>query len=203
MTKGCAWRRCLDVLQDIQAASKAQGNEIFFGLESTSETTAEFRTWQAKRDRTSSGTSPIIFSKEFGNLANGKLIYDYTDTRNAIYAGGQGHESERVIQLAEDESQLKLSRLARVEGFVQSQSDDEAFVLDDAKNEIERQRAKITVSGDLISTRSTPYGGHGWQIGDKVTASTYGKQFNVFVRAVNVKVSSSGKEMIKSKIENE
>lgn len=204
INKGFAWRNLLTVLQDMQADSKAQGTEVFFGIVPVTETTMEFRTWTAGRDRTvASGTNPIVFSLEWGNLANPRLVYDYSTEENYVYAGGKGEEVERIIQTASDTDRIDVSRLNRREGFAYSNGGTTATVLTDARDRLERKRPSTRLYGDLLDTQLTPYGGiQGWQVGDKVTANYAGKQFDVTIRSVHVKVDATGKETIKAKIES-
>lgn len=203
LTKGFSWRNVLTVLQDLQADSKAQGTEVFWGVIPTSETAMQFRTWTTPRDRTTgSGVNPIVFSLEWGNLANPRLADDYSTEQNYIYAGGQGEQDARIIQTASDTTRMNQSRLNRREGFAFSSGETAAAVLTDARNELERNRPTTRLYGDLLDTPLAPYGGlNGWDLGDKVTASYGGRQFDVIIRAVHVQMRPNGDEIIKSKIE--
>jgi len=203
MTKGFAWRNLLAVLQDIQADSKANGSEVFFGIVPTSETTMQFRTWLQGNDRTSAtGTNPIVFSLEWGNLSNPSLSYDYSQSANYVYAGGQGEKTERIIQPASDDDRINISRFGRREAFAHSSGDSDAAVLADARDQLERSRPKINFSADLINTPLTPYGGiQGWNLGDTVTVNYAGLQFDVLIRAVYVQVNEHGDETVKARVE--
>lgn len=204
LSKGFAWRNLLKVLQDLQADAKAQGTEVFFGIVPTTETTMQFRTWIAGRDRTvSTGYNPIVFSLEWGNLTNPRLVDDYMDEQNYIYAGGKDEKTERIIQTASDSDRMNISRLNRREGFAYSNGDTNAAVLTDARNWLERKRPSTRLFGELLNTPLTPYGSiQGWQLGDKVTVNYAKRQFDVTIRSVHVKVDSNGKETIRAKIES-
>ncbi len=203
LSKGFAWKNNNTVLQDIQADSKAQGREVFFGIIPTSETTMEFRTWAAGRDRTSSGVNPIVFSLEWGNLVNPRLVYDSSNEVNYVYGGGQGKESERVIQTASDETRINSSRLNRREAFAFSNGKTSDPVLSDAKTELERKRPTVRLFADISSTPLTPYGGlNGWNLGDMITVNYSGKQIDMLIRAVRVVVSPDGNERIQGKVES-
>lgn len=205
ITKGFSWRNVLTVLQDLQADSRAQGTEVFWGVIPTSETTMQFRAWISGRDRTTtSGTNPIVFSLEWGNLASPRLVDDYGAEQNYIYAGGQGEESARIIQTASDTTRMNTSRLNRREGFAFSSGDTTAAVLTDARNDLERNRPTTRLYGDLLDTPLTPYGGlDGWNLGDRVTVNYGNRQFDVTIRGVYVSVSPDGNETIRSKIESD
>jgi hypothetical protein len=205
LARGFAWRNVLGTLQDIQAASKTAGTEVFFGIIPTSETTMQFRTWTAGRDRTVSGSNPIVFSLEWGNLSSPQLTYDYSQSANYVYAGGKGQTTARNIQTAGDSSQYNLSRLARVEAFVNATNAD---LLDDdavtaaAQDELTRRRAIVKFTGAIYATPLTPYGGiQGWNLGDTVTVNYAGVQLDVLIRAVNVKVTENDEEIINARVE--
>lgn len=204
LSKSFAWRIVLNTLQDIQAASRVDGPEVFFGFVPVTETTAQFMTWVDPPDRTITGSQPVVFSLEWGNLLTPSIQHDYSNEANAVYAGGQGQGSSRVIATAKDTARIGASSLNRREAFAFSSGSASATVEAEAEAELERRRPKLTVSGTLLSTPLTPYGGlDGWSLGDKVTVSYAGLQFNVVIRSVMVSVAANGKETITSRIENE
>lgn len=199
LTKAFRWRNLLTVLQDLQADSKAQGTEVFFGMVPTGETATEFQTWinQPGRDL----SNDIIFSLERGNLSNPKLSYDHTEEVTQVYAGGQGLDTDRVVQTANDSDRYNLSRLNYIEKFRHSQGDTSAVVLSDARDELERHRPRFTFSADISDTPRIRYG-RDWNIGDKVGVDYAGIQFSTIIRSVHVKVDPSGQETISSRVEN-
>ncbi|MFW6184029.1 MAG: Gp37-like protein, partial [Chloroflexota bacterium] len=204
--KKYAWKNALKVLQDLQAQARQKGNEVFFGIVPVSPTMLEFRTWtgQPGVDRSvGSGTSPIVFSLAGGTLANPSLEYDYSNSRNFIFAGGQGIDDDRKISEAFDEERIGLSVFGRSEAFVQasrySTSDGVAGV---AEDEVARKRPAVILTGELPDTPLTPYGGpDGWNLGDRVTLSYQGFQFDTLVRSVHVRVNPQGRERIRGRIE--
>lgn len=205
--KQAAWKNCLSLLQDMQAFSKNDGTEIFFGIVPTSETTMEFTTWpnQPGSDRTlSSGVNSMVFSLERGNLLNPSLTYDYSNEANYIYAGGKGQQDQRNVQEASDDTSIGLSPYARKEKFVSAisgvldNSDDQ--VMAKAKDALIKNRARVNLSGTIISTRTAAYG-KDWFFGDKVTVDYAGKQFDTVIRAVSVSVDADGFETIAARVE--
>lgn len=204
--KRFAWRNALATLQDIQAQTRAMGNETFFGIVPATPTLLEFRTWvgQPGLDRTiTTGTNPIIFSVESGTLSNPSLSYDYFNAKNYIFAGGRGIESDREIAEASDEARIGLSRVGRNEAFAQaarySSSDGVQGV---AQDELARKRPGVILTGDLLDTPMTPYGGpSGWNLGDRVTISHEGRQFDSLIRSVHVHVNGQGKETVRGRVE--
>lgn len=202
---GFSWRIVLNTLQDLQASSRAAGTEAFFGIVPLTETTMEFRTWtgQPGNDRTADGNSPIVFSPEWGNLRKPSIRYDYTKSANYIYAGGRGEESNRVIGTASDGNRAGVSVFGRREAFARaSRATSQTAAVDVAENELALSRPKLILSGELLDTPLTPYGGSGWRVGDRVTVRYAGYEVNTIVRSVRVKVNADGRETITARIED-
>lgn len=196
--KAFAWRNVLAVLQDLQADSFANGNEVFFGLVDGGETTQAFRTWinQPGRDL----IDKIVFSLERGNLSNPRLSYDYSDMATLVYATGQGQQSNRIVQAAEDDILRTISRVAHTEKFRHSSGDTIALVQSDANDELLRHRPRVNFSASISDTPLVRYG-RDWQLGDKVTVSYAGIQLDTIIRSVRVRVEPSGQETIDSRVE--
>ena len=70
-----------------------------------------------------------------------------------------------------------------------------AGVEDKAYELLNRGRPTITFSGRLTDTKSARFG-RDWFFGDLVGATYVGRQFNVLVNAVTVKVDENGAETI-------
>lgn len=203
ITKSFAWRNVLATLQDLQAIGKANGTEVFFGLAYQGDADYEFRTWtgQPGQDRTvTTGVNPIVFSLEHGNLRQPSLSYDYSDEATFAYATGKGQGAERIVNTANDRTTA--SRLNRIEVQAWSNSESSTVLGEEANNLIERKRPKLTVSGVLMDTPLTPYGGvKGWDLGHKVTLSYAGIQSDTIIRSVRVRVDADGREGIESRAE--
>lgn len=205
--KQAAWKNVLDLLQDMQAFSKQSGAEIFFGIVPTSETTMQFRTWvgQPGSDRTvTSGVNPVVFSLARGNLLSPSLTYDYSKESNYVYSGGKGQQAQRNVQEASDSTSIGRSPFARKERFVSAisgvldNSDDQ--VLAKANDALQKSRARLNLTGTIISTAGTEYG-KDWFHGDKVTVNYAGYQFDTIIRALSVSVDGDGKEKIAARVE--
>ena len=207
ISKSFAWRNILNVLQDIQATSKAAGTETFFGVVPLTESTMQFRTWTTRQDRTAASNTPIVFSLGWGNLTNPSLTHDYTEDENYIYAGGQGEDSGRNIQTASDATRYNISRFGRREAFANAGhvtfTDDDG-VTSVARDRLTKNRNRTTFTGTIYATKQTPYGGlHGWNLGDKVTVNYSGIQFDVLIRAVRVRVDEYGEETVMARVESD
>lgn len=207
VNKQAAWKNTLDLLQEIQTLSKQQGQEIFFAIVPTSETAMQFQTYanQPGADRTlASGKTPVVFSLERGNLLAPQLTYDYSNEANYIYAGGKGQEDQRNVQEASDAASIGRSPFARKEKFVSAISgvldNSDEQVLAKAKDALEKSRARVNLTGTIISTASLAYG-KDWFFGDKVTIDYAGFQFDTIIRAVSVAVDGDGRETVTARVE--
>ena len=203
LTMGYSWKSALTVCNNLQAASKKAANEVFFAVEPTSETTMEFRTWTGGNDRTvTTGTNPIVFSLEWGNLANPSLADDSSGEANYVYGAGQGTESGRIIQTASDTARINASQLNRRESLGYSNGKTDATVLADAENELERKRPFSTLTAEIHSTPLTPYGGaNGWNLGTLVTVNYAGLQYDVRIRSVFLRVDAAGRLSVRGRVE--
>ncbi len=200
--KPVAWDKLLEAMQDIQASTKTQGTEIFYGIIPTSDTALSFTTWQDQpgQDRTST-----VFSLERGNLVNPSLSYDYSKIKTYIYVGGKGEGASRNIEEVQDTTREGLSYWARRESFRNATYvtiDDTTALNDVGQDELAKFRPKIKLTCTLIDAASTRYG-LDWNWGDKVTIDYQGIQASTIIRAVHVKVDSNGKESISTRAEIE
>ena len=206
MTKAFAWRNLLQVLQDIQAQAQTEATSVYFAMVPVSESNFRFETAvnTPGRDRTvTTGTNPIIFSAEFGNVDAPALTYDYAVEENVVYAGGKGEGTDREVQTASDTDRVNASPLSRREAFHGvTNAETAAAVTSAAEARLTRRRRQIIFDGKLLSTPRTPYGGNGWDLGDKVTVSHAGVQFDSIIRSVTVRVTGDGRETITGRVEN-
>jgi len=205
VNQSIAWRPVLETLQDIQAITKSQSNEVFFGCRPISDTKIEFevKTGQWGNDRTqSTGTDPIIFSMENGNLVQPSLTHDYSNVENYVYGKGEGRQSDTEISEKSNASRIGLSAWGRKEKL--SNATLSYDVADEtADDDLARGRPKITLQGDLLSTPQAPYGGLiGWKLGDRVTINYANRQFDSVIRSVRIKLDADGRETITSRIED-
>lgn len=205
--QGHSWRNVLSVLQSIQSKSRAAGTEVFFNVEATSAQTFTFQTYtgQPGSDRTlSSSDDPLLFAPSWGNLEDPVLDEDYTDEANFIYAGGQGEGDQRNIQEASDTARINASVWNRREAFRQAThgASTDAAVGDQADEELARLRGQVMFSAQIVPTADTPYGGRGWRIGDKVTCSYLGRQFDCLIRSGYITVDERGREDVRARVES-
>lgn len=205
LTKSFAWKNVLSTLQGLQASSKTNGNEVFFGIVATTPTALQFQTkinqWGADRTQ-STGINPIVFSQERGNLIRPRLTYDYVNESNKEYAGGQGQTTDRNVQTAQDDIKINESTIGLREEFAYSSGKTDEVIESDATDELTKSRSRLGLRGEITDHPTTRYGLH-WKLGDKVTVDYSGIQFDVIIRSVRVRVNSNGLERIIAKIETE
>lgn len=197
-----AWDNVLDLLQDLQSASKTQGDEVFFQVKQTGDNAFSFVTYTGQPGNDRTVYNPLVFGLKYGNLERPSLVENYEDEKNAIYAGGPGEGQARIVQEAEDPVAQNHGPVSRRERFFQaSRAVDAVAVQDKAEEALTRYRSTKYFSGTIIPSASSPYGGvNGWKMGDRVRIEYAGIVFNALVRAVMVSVSE-GKEEVSARVE--
>lgn len=207
INRAFAWTNVLSVLKGIQAASKAEGTEVFFDLKEAGGNGFIFTTYtgQPGANRAlNGGVTPLIFAPEWGNMAAPFYSEDYSDEENYIYGGGQGQGTSRNIQEVSDSGLIGASIWNRREGFAQANSaQTDNAVREAARDRLAKQRPEKVLRGTLLSTQETPYGGgDGWRVGDKVTTRYLGIQRSAIIRSVSVSVDENGAENISARVES-
>lgn len=198
-----AWKNVLRQLHKIKKASYTAGTEVFFGINHEAPGALRFVTrpnlWG--QDRTlQTGAKPTVFSLERGNLSSPSLTYDHSEEGNFIYAGGQGTGLGRIIETASDADRIRQSVFGRREKFVTSQGTANETVEAAAQSGLQRHRPLVGFTATLNQTPTCRYG-IDWALGDKVTVKYNNSQFEVIIRAVDVRVLENGREDISSRVE--
>jgi len=207
LTKSFAWRNMLDVLQDLQEASRAEGTEVFFDvvpIPSPTTLSWDFRTatGQPGADLTS-GANQVVFDQYRGNMRDPSYSEDWTDERNYIYGLGQGEGDDREQEEVEDATSSTASFWARSEGYADARLEEEANgVREEARAMLENSRAKIFFSATPVDTEGTRFG-RDWNWGDKVIARYSGLEFQAIIRSVMITVRPGGGENITARLEYE
>jgi hypothetical protein len=207
ITKAFSRKVVLDVLMDIAKVSQENGTPLYFDLRpeliSASQIGFIFETYvnQIGTDLTAGSSSPVYFGKEWGNLNNPSLWYDYSSEANYAYSGGQGQGVDRLVVEASDASRIAQSPWNRREAWVDARDTASAAVMQArAEQELGTKRPVLRFSGTLLDTPSSRYGVD-WEFGDLVTAEYRGKQFDGMVRAVKFKWGEDGTETVEAKLE--
>lgn len=207
ITKAFAWRNLLLACQDVALASASNDTDLYFDivpmLQSDQRLGFEFRTYinEMGMDRTLTSLNPVFFGREYGNLTNVNLTYDYTEEMNYIYAGGQGEEAARNIQTRYDSDRIGKSIWNRREGFADARNADTNAGVQATGDEVLAEAApRLTFRADLIDTSQARFG-IDWNYGDKIECSFLGQQFVGMVKAIQISVNVQGKENIMAAIE--
>jgi len=207
ITKGFSWRNVLVVLQDIANVSAENGTDLYFDVVpvviSSTEIGFDFRTYtdQPGQDRTYDSNNPVMFSKEWGNLSDPVLIFDYTSEANYIYGGGQGEGADRTISEQSDLTRIGASVWNRRERFADARNETTSNGVANAAEEILNEyRPLKRFTGYLLDTPQSRYGVD-WFFGDKVEVSYRGIQMQGIVKALKIKLDKDGNEYIDAKVE--
>ncbi len=207
ITKGFAWRNVLKTLTEIVYTSAENGTDLYFDVVpvviSSSEIGFDFRTYtnQPGQDRTYDTNNPVVFSKEWGNLANPVLYYDYTNEANYVYGGGQGEGADRTISEQSDTTRIGASVWNRRERFADARNEATANgVANKAEEVLNESKPFKRFTGTLLDTPQARYGVD-WFFGDKVEVSYRGIQFQGIAKALRMKLDKQGNEILTVKVE--
>ena len=99
-----------------------------------------------------------------------------------------------------DAVRIATSQWNRREVFASSNSKVTATITASGNDKLAKERPTIKFTGSIVDIPEARYGVH-WFLGDRVTASFRGQQYDVIIRAVQVSVNTSGNENITTKVE--
>lgn len=195
LTAAYAWRGLLDALQDLSQAARTAGTYTTFDVVATPGQPLTFRTFVGQRgiDRRGGGLMPL--SVQTKTLSNVVLEYDWSEEKTAIYAGGRGEQSDRVVQTAVDDTRSAESVFGRIEDFVYSNGETTTSVLADAQARLAAGRPRITATGNYQDSGAVIFG-RDVTYGDLVPAQAYGVDFTARLDTVTLAVEREGQETI-------
>lgn len=196
ISKAFSRKNVLQIVQEICAAAAAQGVALFVDVVWNG-TSLELRTYVGQRGADRSATSPIPLLLEADALGDIEIEEDYTSEATAVYAAGQGLESDRDVQLATNSTQLARSPWARREvtlAATQVPKGDTAALLAEAQRGLWERRARTRFSAAITPTPQLRYGIE-WDWGDRATASVEGQVWPVRIDTRQVTIAG-GKETI-------
>jgi hypothetical protein len=207
ITKKMAWKTVLDALKAIADTAVTAGTPVYFDLVpqllSATQIGWLFQTFVNRRgvDRTYTVGVPTVFGREWGNLENPRLVYDYSDEVTYAYVGGQGEGSDREVVELGDTARIGQSPWNRREKFIQGSNETSTAALTArAQQALEEGRPRVRFSGSLKDTPQTRFG-IDWDFGDTVPVTAFGRQFDADVDAVTITVDENGLEDIDARIE--
>jgi hypothetical protein len=192
--KAAAWRNFADVDMEIGQASTTAGTYLVSEIVAPSESTLEYRTYANQRgvDHRAGTAQQVIFSVERGNLENARLTIDHSQEVTFVIAGGQGTGTGRLIATAVDTARMAASPLNHCEQFLDMGNTNDATQLqDEADAALWNGRPQMVIEGTLIPTPGCERGIH-YDLGDLATARVMGRQVDVRLDTLHIRVSSEG-----------
>lgn len=199
-----AWRKVFPTLLEICESSRNLGTPLYFDVvPGAIPAHFEFRTYVNLMgvDRTStSGLSPIVFSKENGNLGKPSLREDWSNEWNYVWGGGQGEGTDRVIDPEDDQWRAHRSIWNRREVFQDAREEDTILgVANKAYQRMQQERPLLKFSAKLLDTPQSIFGVD-WDYGDKVTAN-YRGEYDVLIDAYRISIDRDGNEDVSVRAE--
>lgn len=190
ITEAFAWQEVLPELQQICNRSMDEnGQYLSFDITYDNEHFKfYFNTYVGQRgvDRGGSSTNPVVLSITRASLSYSSLTYNAQDAVSVVYAGGQGYEDKRTIQVAKDDAMISLSPFARVEDFYNAS--DESLpenVLSAAKGYLASHGIISALNGHIAQTPGSLYEIH-YGFGDIVVGKYRGVNINIHLDRVHM-----------------
>lgn len=202
--KAFSRRNVLTVLQELADASAEAGTNLYFDIVTPTPGALVFRTYTAQRgdDRTITSASPLLFSPELGNLADGELEEDYANELTVVYAAGKGEGEERVVVEVEDTARSGASPFNRIEALRDARNADTTDELTAEGNGfLKAGRPRLVFGGSIVDTPQCRYGVE-WKWGDKVTVQFEGRQFDAYINSIQVTIAN-GNEVIEAALKTD
>jgi len=197
ISKAFAYRNVLLVLQEISDASHetSESGSVYFGIVPLNQGwECEFRTnlqqWGLDHRYPSGAAGAVIFSLEFGDLADVSRYTDWRQETTYVYAGGQGENTLRDIQVASDTGRIGASPFNRREVFADARNvTTSAQVQDAAEAALREGRPRNLFSAKWVD--ATKVYGRDFNFGDYITAVYLGETVDCRIDAIVVTVVGS------------
>lgn len=204
-----SFKNLLLTLQQVQESSVTAANAIYFdiGHERVSGlSTFTFRTFQNQigTDRSlTTGTDPVVFSKDRENLKNPVYEVDWSEEWNYIWGLGPGIGTDRIVDPEKDVPRHTLTKWSRRERKQDARGETTQLgVAIRAFEALQTDRPRERFTAQLIDTPQVPYGA-AWFFGDKVSAEYLNKTFDGNVEMVSVNIREDGDERITARIDSD
>ena len=187
-----------NILVELQDLAKVAGGD--FDLVRTGAQTWQYRYYEGQLGTDRSAT--VIFSLDWGNMANPLYTFDRIDEKTVAVVGGQGEADDRayVIRTGDDYN----ASTNNIEGFINAsgQWTTTAGYQAAGDKKLDEWQARSTFTFDVLQTPACFYAEH-YFLGDKVTARFGGNEYTCKVSGVTINVPDSGEnEDIKLEMEN-
>lgn len=208
-SKAFAYRDVGDVLREICNLSTQAGTYLAWDVVCTQSPGMgsvgfEFRTYTGQRGndhRYPNGEQGALWlSPENSTISGASVDEDYTEERNAVYAGGRLEGENRKVKTAVSAA-ASASLYARSELFVNASSmtgaEDDAFVQAEANAALIENKARVTFEGTLTPTENCQFDVH-YGFGDFLTAQAFDSAYDFHLDALSIGYTLDGGEKIKS-----
>jgi hypothetical protein len=201
LTAAYAWRQLLDALRDLSEAARTNGTYTTYDVVAAPGQPLQFQTFIGQRGIDRRGIMPPL-SVQTRTLSNVKVVWDWSAEVNAVYAGGRGEQSDRVVERAVDAARAGQSVLGWTEEFNYSNGETSPTVTADAEARLAQGRSRVTITGNYQDSTSVLFG-HDVNYGDLVPCSAYGIDFTARLDTVSLAVEQGGLETIGCMLRNE
>lgn len=154
-------------------------------------------------DRRWGSTNPCLIGDIWGNFVNGSLQNITSEEKTYAYVGGAGEGVNRDVRERSDVARLGASIWNRREGFEDRRGADPGdLTFLDAEGDayLSKNKAYKKLTGDIVETEGFIYK-KDWDLGDLVTVSYAGFQFDASVDMVNVAGNRNVGRSVKSRLE--
>jgi len=197
--KDFAWRNVLDVCTEIADSATELGTHTSFDVVRTDPATFELRTYIGQRGLNHGSTSGDILRAGvvYGNLREAFYEEQYADSYNAITAGGQGEEANRIISRKKDANRIANgSPYNRRELFVDARDmETAASVANEANAALLENRPKKIMGGKLENNRGMKWN-RDFHFGDVLAVEAFGKNMDCHIESARVVVDSKQNEQV-------
>lgn len=199
VAKSIAWRSVLPVLQEIAQTSTESGTRLYFDVTGGARGAGfVFRTYTYSRgdDRSfPGGTRAVTFSPEWGTLDAALRSDDWSDEVTAVYCGGRGVGSDRLIVQATDRQRIGASPFGRREAWnPAAPASTPDTVTDEAYSRLRDGQPRRSFRGRIVSQPGCIYGVH-WGLGDLVSVAFAGEVAAAEVHAVTTSGQGSTEQI--------
>lgn len=195
LERDVGWRRLLDAVKEIAAASAENGIDLYYDVvKNTGTGLLELRTYTGQRGTDRSTT--VVLSPELQTLASPDLKRDYNTAANRVIVAGTGQELWRNVVEVANAGQVNNSPWGYIKEhlYTTDQATTAAEAIIFGESYLRLNTNKITLSGTPMDTPAVQYGAHyGW--GDKISIEFLGNVAVVSIDRVHVTVRD-GEEQI-------
>jgi hypothetical protein len=199
LKKDFAWRNVLEVCTEIADDATEMGTHTSFDVVRVAPATFELRTYTGCRgiDHGHKSNEILRVGVVYGNLRNAEYGEYWGDERNAITAGGQGENANRIIARVADAKRIANgSPYNRRELFVDARDKKTtSAVTSEANAALLENRPKKALSGKLENTRGLKWN-RDYYFGDILAAEAFGHNMDCHIESVRVTVDSKQNEQV-------